>query len=36
VFSATAVRDGDLISGQNPALAAPAAKLVLEALREKG
>ncbi|MCU0539015.1 MAG: type 1 glutamine amidotransferase domain-containing protein [Desulfobacterales bacterium] len=32
VFSAKAVRDGNLISGQNPASAAPAAKLVLEAL----
>lgn len=34
VFGAKAVRDGNLISGQNPASAAPAAKLVLEALRE--
>jgi putative intracellular protease/amidase len=36
VFASHAVRDGNLISGQNPASASPAAELVLEVLKEGG
>jgi putative intracellular protease/amidase len=35
VFRRNAVRDGTLVTGQNPASADDAAKLVLEALRER-
>lgn len=34
-FGANAVRDGNIVTGQNPASAAQAATLVLEALRER-
>ena len=35
-FQPFAVRDGNLITGQNPASSEKVAELVLEALRDKG
>ncbi len=35
-WSVHTVKDGQLITGQNPASSGPAAKLLIEALKKKG